>query len=173
MIFLVAFGAMAMGAVLIALIGAYAPHPNANQQHGPRLVPEGEAMPFEQFQALVIDLLEALELSVVHMVASSTEIDIIVRSSEPLTSGRYLVHAVWNVPGDVVDQPFVVRLQDAMRADSAAKGILITPYTIATDGLGNLEVPIELVDGRKLRGLIEKYLPNQMMQVAKYRGFGL
>jgi hypothetical protein len=173
MIFVLAFGAMAVGGLLIALIGAYAPHPNANLPQGPRLVPDGVAMPLDDFRALVIDLLEALKLEIVHMTASNSEIDIIVRSSEPLTGGRYLVHAVWNVPGDLVDQPYVVRLQEAMRADSAAKGILITPYTIATDGLGNLEVPLELVDGRKLRGLIETYLPDRMMQVAKYRGFGL
>src|SRR5262249_38508127 len=125
---------MAVGGLLIGLIAAYAPHPNAHLPHGPRLVPEGAAMPLDDFRALVIDLLEALKLEIVFLTASQTEIDIIVRSSEPLTGGRYLVHAVWNVPGDVVDQPYVVRLQDAMRADSAAKGILITPYTIATDG---------------------------------------
>ncbi len=84
------------------------------------------------------------------------------------------MHAVWEAPGDVVDQTYVLQMQDAVRADNAAKGILITPYTILTDGLGNLEVPIELVDGTKLRGLVEKYLPIQRMeQLAKYRGFGL
>ena len=173
MIFIIAFGAVAAGAGLIALIAAYSPHPNSIHPRGPRLVPDGVQMPFEQFQALVIDLLDALKLEVVHMTATSAEIDIIVRSSEPLTGGRYLVHAVYDTPGDVVDQPAVVRLQDSVKADTAAKGILITPYTIATDGLGNLEVPLELVDGKKLRGLIEKYLPDRMMQVAKYRGFGL
>ena len=171
MIFLVAFGALALGAGLISLIAVYSPH--ASVPARPRLVPDGLQMPFEEFQALVIDLLEALKLEVVHMIANDTEIDVIVRSNEPLTGGRYLVHAVWNTPGDVVDQPFVVRLAESMRADSAAKGILITPYTIVTDGLGNLEVPLELVDGRKLRAMIEKYIPDRMMQVAKYRGFGL
>jgi hypothetical protein len=172
MIFLIAFGAMAVGGLLIAAIGAWSPNANLNHPNRPRLVPEGVQMPFEQFQALVIDLLDALKLDVVHMVATATEIDIIVRSSEPLTGGRYLVHAIYDVPGDIVDQPIILRLQDTVKADSAAKGILITPYTISPDGLGNLEVPIELVDGKKLRGLIEKYLPDRMMQVAKYRGFG-
>src|SRR5438874_1172261 len=120
MIFLVVFGAMAIGVGLIALIGA------SDRKRGapggpPRLVPGGEQMPFEEFQALIIDLLDALHLSVVHMVASSTEIDIIVRSSEPLTGGRFLVHAVWNVPGDVVDQPLIMRLVETVRADSASK----------------------------------------------------
>jgi hypothetical protein len=171
MIFIIAFGAMALGVGVIALIAVYAPHPNAQQ--GPRLVLDGLAIPLEEWQALVIDLLEALKLEVVIMTSTQTEIDIIVRSSEPLTGGRYLIHAVWNVPGDVVDQPFLIRLQDAVRADGAAKGILLTPYTVVTDGLGNLEAPIEVVDGRKLRGMVEKYLPNRMMQLARYRGFGL
>jgi hypothetical protein len=159
---------------LILLIARYAPHPNANIQATARAVGGARAMPFDDFRALVIDLLDALKLEIVLIHASATGLDILVRSSEPLTGGRYLVHAIWEAPGDVVDQPYLIRLQDTVRADSAAKGILMTPYTILGDGLGNLEVPIELVDGKALRGLVEKYLPVQRLeQLAKYRGFGL
>lgn len=173
MIFVVAFGAMLVGVALIAAIAAWSPHPSQPEAGGARPAAEGVAIPFAEFQALVIDLLEALRLEVVHLVAGATEIDIVVRSSEPLTGGRYLVHAVYDVPGDVVDPAVVLRLVDAMKADQAVKGILLTPYTIAADGQGNIEVPLELIDGRRLRELVEKYLPDRMMQVAKYRGFGL
>jgi len=174
MVFLLAFGALAMGALLILVIARWAPHPNAHLQATQRVIGGGRPIPYDDFRALVIDLLDALKLEIVLITGSASALDIIVRSNEPLTSGRFLVHAIWEAPGDVVDQPYVIRLQDTVRADSAVKGILLTPYTILTDGLGNLEVPIELVDGMKLRGLVEKYLPIQRLEeIAKYRGFGL
>jgi hypothetical protein len=174
MIFVLALGALAFGGFVILLIARYAPHPNANIAATQRVVAGGNPMPYDDFRALVVDILDALKLEIVLLTGSSSMLEILVRSNEPLTSGRYLVHAVWEVPGDVVDQPWVIRLQDSVRADSCAKGILLTPYTILTDGLGNLEVPIELVDGRALRELVEKYLPAQRLdQLAKYRGFGL
>lgn len=174
MVFFLAFAGVALGAFLILLIARYAPHPNAHLPAVQRAIGGASAMGFDEFRALVIDLLEALKLEIVLMTGSAAELDIIVRSSEPLTGGRYLVHAILDVPGDIVDQPHLIRLQDAAKADSAAKGILITPYAILTDGLGNLEVPLELVDGKALRDLVEKHLPVQRLeQLAKYRGFGL
>ena len=174
MIFVLALGALSVGAFLILLIARYSPHPNAHIAATQRVLAGRNTMPYEDFRVLIVDLLDALKLEIVLLTGRPSELDIIVRSSEPLTGGRYLVHAIWEVPGDVVDQPHVIRLQDAARADSAAKGILITPYTILTDGLGNLEMPIELVDGRALRDLVERYLPVQRLeQLAKYRGFGM
>jgi hypothetical protein len=174
MIFVIAFGGLAVGAVLILLLARYAPHPNEFRAATARVVGGGEAMPFDEFRALVIDLLEALKLEIVLITGSAEHLDILVRSSEPLTGGRYLVHAIVQAPGDVVDQPYVVRLQDSARADGVAKGILMTPYTIVTDGLGNLEMPLELIDGRALRGLVERYLDAKRLdQLAKYRGFGM
>jgi hypothetical protein len=174
MIFLIALGAIGMGGFLILLIARYAPHPNAHIAATARVTGGGQPMPFDEFRALLIDLLEALKLEIVLITGTARELDVIVRSSEPLTGGRYLVHAIWDAPGDIVDQPYVVRLQDAAKADTAAKGILITPYRILSDGLGNIEIPIELVDGRGLRDLVERYLPVQRLeQLAKYRGFGL
>ncbi len=174
MIFLVAFGALGLGALLILLIARYGTNPAENVAATLRVVGGGAAMPYDDFRALIIDLLDALKLEVVLLTGHASSLEIIARSSEPLTGGRYLVHAIWEVPGDVVDQPAVLRLQDAAKADAVAKGILITPYHILTDGLGNLELPIELIDGRALRGLVEKHLaPERLDQLAKYRGFGL
>jgi hypothetical protein len=175
MLFLVAFGALAAGALLILLMARYAPHPNANLNIVARALPGGKAIPYEEFRALVIDLLEALKLEVVMEHGEATEVDIIARSNEAVTGGRFLVHGVWQAPGDVIDQPYVLRLADQVRADGRLqKGILMTPYTILTDGLGNLEVPIELIDGRKLRALVEQHLDSKRLDhIAQYRGFGL
>ena len=175
MLFVVAFGALAMGGILIMMIARYAPHPNANLNIVARALPGGKAIPYEDFRQLVIDLLEALKLEIVIEHGEANEVDIIARSNEAVTGGRFIVHGVWQAPGDVIDQPYVVRLADQVRADGRAqKGILITPYTILTDGLGNLEVPLELIDGRKLRNLVEQHLDAKRLDMlAQYRGFGL
>ena len=76
-----------------------------------------------------------------------------------------------SIAGDVVDQTEVIRLQEAVRGEGAAKGILMTPYTIDQTGLSALEAPLELVDGRKLRELIEKFLPKKLDAIDGYRGF--
>jgi hypothetical protein len=175
MLFVVAFGALALGGFLILLMARYAPHPNANLNAVARALPGGKAIPYEEFRQLVIDLLEALKLEIVIEHGEATEVDIVARSNEAVTGGRFLVHGIWQAPGDIVDQPYVIRLADQVRADGrVSKGILITPYTITSDGLGNLEVPVELIDGRKLRGLVEQHLDAKRLdQLAQYRGFGL
>jgi hypothetical protein len=173
-IFILAFGGLGLGMIFILIIARWAPHPNANRERTERVVGGGRPMPMEELRQLVVDILEALQMEVVICTATRAGYEIIARSTEPLKGGRFLVHVVGEVPGDLVDQPHVIHLQDGARADGVAKGILITPFSILTDGLGNLEVPLELVDGRALRDLVEKYLPVQRLeQLAKYRGFGL
>lgn len=175
MLFVVAFGALAMGGLLIMMIARFSPHPNANLNIVARALPGGRAIPYDEFRELVIDLLEALKLEIVMEHGEANEVDIIARSNEAVTGGRFIVHGVWQAPGDVIDQPYVIRLADQVRADGRAqKGILITPYQILTDGLGNLEVPVEVIDGRKLRALVEQHLDAKRLDaLAQYRGFGL
>jgi hypothetical protein len=175
MLFVVALGALAMGGVLIMMIARFAPHPNANLNIVARALPGGKGIPYDEFRELVIDLLEALKLEIVIEHGEANEVDIIARSNEAVTGGRFIVHGIWQAPGDVIDQPYVIRLADQVRADGRAqKGILITPYQILTDGLGNLEVPLELIDGRKLRTLVEQHLDAKRLDyLAQYRGFGM
>jgi hypothetical protein len=175
MLFVVAFGALMVGGVLIMLMARFSPHPNANLNIVARALPGGRPIPYEEFRVLVIDLLEALKLEVVIEHGEANEVDIIARSNEVLTGGRFIVHGIWQAPGDVIDQPYVTRLADQVRADGrVSKGILITPYHILSDGLGNLEVPVELVDGKKLRALVEQHLDAKRLdQLAQYRGFGM
>ena len=150
---------MAAAILLILLMARYSPHPNANLNLVARSLPGGKAIPYEDFRQLVIDLLEALGLEIVIEHGEADEVDIIARSNAAVTGGRYIVHGVWQAPGDIIDQTYVVRLADQVRADGrVSKGILITPYQIVGDGLGNLEVPVELIDGKKLRGLVEEHL---------------
>jgi hypothetical protein len=175
MLFVVAFGALGIGGLLILIIARYSPHPNANANIVARALPGGKAIPYDLFREIIIDLLEALKLEVVLEHGEANEVDIIARSHEAVTGGRFIVHGVWQAPGDIIDQPYVIRLADQVRADGRAqKGILITPYEISTDGLGNLEVPVELIDGRKLRDLVEQHLDAKRLDLlAQYRGFGM
>lgn len=177
MIFLVALGALAFGAILITLIARYAPDAaNArleeqrrkDEQAGKVLHPP---IPFEEWRMLVIDLLEALGFTIALEHRTASEVDIIARSTEPLRAGRFIVHALHAVPGDVVDQTWVLRLQEAVRGESASKGILMTPYAIDSSGLGAIDANLELVDGKKLRELISRYLPKKLDAIEGYRGF--
>lgn len=177
MVFLVAFGALALGGLLILLIARYAPdaaHERLQEQRrkdeiaGLALHP---AIPFDEWRMLVIDLLEALGFHIALEHQSGTELDIIARSTEPLREGKYIVHALCSVPGDLVDQTRVIRLQETVRGEGAAKGILMSPYAIDASGLSNMDANIELVDGKTFRELLSKYLPKQLDRIDGYRGF--
>jgi hypothetical protein len=177
MIFVVAFGAITVGIILIMLIARFSPDAaNARLQEqrrkdelaGKTLHP---AIPYDEWRMLVIDLLEALGFHIALEHQAKTELNIIAKSTEPLRGGRFIVHAILQPPGDVVAQTEVIRLQEAVRGEGAAKGILFTPYQIDKTGLGELEAPLELIDGKKMRELIEKYLPKKLDVIEGYRGF--
>ena len=170
-IFLLAFGSLGFGALLILLIARYSPREASGA--ATMITSGGRAIPYDEFRALLIDILDALKFDIVHITGSAEEIDIIARSSEPLKGGRFIVHGLWAPPGDVVPPTEVLRLQESVRAEGAAKGIMFTPYVISTDGLGPMDGDMELVDGRKLRKLAEDYSPAWTDKLVKFRGFGL
>ncbi len=177
MVFVVAFGALAFGGVLIVLIARFSPDAAEQRALAARRKAEaaGEvlhpAIPYEEWRHLVIDLLEALEFHVALEHQSQGELEIVARSTEPLRKAKYLVRAILQTSGDVVTQKQVIELQDAVKGDGANKGILMTPYRIESSGLGNLEVDLELVDGKALRALIEEHLPKKLDSIEGYRGF--
>jgi hypothetical protein len=175
MLFVVAIGALGMGGLLILLIARYSPHPNENVAATARVLAGGKAIPYDEFRELVIDLLEALRLEIVIEHGEATELDVIARSNDPVTGGRFFVLGIWQPPGDIVDQNYIRRLAEQVRADARfSKGILMTPYEIVSDGMANVEAPIELIDGKKLRGLVEQHLDAKRLdQLAQYRGFGM
>jgi hypothetical protein len=176
-IFAVAFGGMFIGIILILLIARFSPDAakaraleqrRKDEREGKTLHP---GMPFEEWRHLVIDLLEALGFHIALEHSSATELDVIAKSTEPLRGGRYIVHAVLQPAADVVDQTQIIRLQEAVKGEGAAKGILFTPYQIDMTGLTALEAPLELIDGKKMRELIEKYIPKKLDVIEGYRGF--
>ena len=177
MIFVVAFGALAFGGGLILLIARYSP--DAAEQRAQALRRRDEAagavlhpaMPYDEWRQLVIDLLEMLGFHIAMEHASGTELEIIARSTEPLRSSKYLVRAILEPPGDVVDQQALLSLHDTVKADGAGKGIVLTPYRIDSAGLGEMAAALELVDGVKLRELLEEHMPKKLDAIDGYRGF--
>lgn len=162
--------------LLILLIARYAPP--ADGHEAPSTSRDGSSgdrpiMPYLAFRTLVIDLLEALRFEVVQPMDGAGELDIYCRNPEPLRGGRYIVYAVLAAPGGVVDSSKLYRLRDLVRAEGAAKGVLLTPFRITDENIGSLEeVSMELVAGGEMRKLIEKYLPDRLPEINRYAGFG-
>jgi hypothetical protein len=171
MLFLVAFGALAFGGFLIVLIARYGKHPQPYPVGA--VIAGGASIPYDEFRALIIDLFEKLGIDIVHFSGSGNELDLIARTRTALTAGKYIVHSYLAPPGDRVTQAQVLRLQEQVKGEGASKGILMTPYAIERSGLGNLEVEIEFVDGKRFRELLEEHLPKEVDRIARYRGFGL
>jgi hypothetical protein len=91
---------------------------------------------------------------------------------DPLRETPFVVFLEASPRGDVVEQTTVVELADTVRSEGGAVGLLVTPFSIAREGLGGLGAAIELVDGPRLRGLIEEHLPVSARMIEAYRGFG-
>jgi len=177
MIFVVAFGALAFGGVLILLIARYSPDAAEQRALAQRRKEEAAGvalhpgMPFEEWRHLIIDLLEVLGFHIALEHTSGTDLEIIARSTEPLRKTKYLVRAILSPTGDVVDQQTVLELFDTVKGEGAGKGILFTPYRIDQSGIHEMASALELVDGPKLRELIEEHMPKKLDAIEGYRGF--
>jgi hypothetical protein len=57
-----------------------------------------------------------------------------------------------------------------VRAERAQIGLLITPYEINRGGLAGMDMPIELIDGVRLRQIVAKALPERLAEIDRYRG---
>src|SRR5512134_284304 len=123
MVLVVALRAMLVGTLLILLIARYDPAAKPPP-------PQSGGMPLDEFRALVIDLLDKLGMHVTHISSSANEIEIYARTRTALIAGKYLVHAYGAPHNDLVPGTQVLRLQEQVKGEAAAKGILITPFAI-------------------------------------------
>ena len=94
------------------------------------------------------------------------------RASDALPETRYVVFVEPSPAGEVVDPAVVLELSEWVKNERAAVGMLVTPYSFAQGGLSGLEVPVELIDGARLRQLVATYLPERLPELDRYRGFG-
>ncbi len=90
-------------------------------------------------------------------------------------TGKVLWKKTFSIEGKPHEEPFWL-CPNALNATPLIRkeDLKASAYAIASDGLGNLEVPVELIDGRKLRGLVEQHLDAKRLDyLAQFRGFGL
>ena len=175
--FAVVLFAMIFTAALALLLARYATDPavaRADERdrviadRRPRIAPSA-------LRAIVMDLLDRLGLDVIEEEVRGFDRRLVARQrspeSAPIESARYVVFVVPQPPGDLVGQAEVVDLAENVKAERASTGILITPYAIEVAGLAGLDVPVEVVDGPRLRELIATYLPARLAELDGYRGF--
>jgi hypothetical protein len=62
----------------------------------------------------------------------------------------------------------VLELGEQIKSDPGSVGLLVTPYAIEREGVVGLE-GVHLVDGERLRELVEEYLPHRRAELARYR----
>jgi restriction endonuclease Mrr len=154
----VGFGALVLGLLLIFFVkrSASLERPQKKGSQEPAELPE---FGFEEFRRLVIDLLEALGLEVTHEAVSGSEIQIIARTSGPLTGGKYLVHVIHAPKFGLIESTEVLHLIETVKADEAQKGILVTTHGFSAEAAqAGQQGAIELIDGAHFRELYEKYI---------------
>ena len=125
------------------------------------------------FRRLVVDLLSAMRIDVVDeqsLGRGRLRLDAVRR--DPLRDTPFVVFADAAPPGDVLEQSTVVELADAVRGESGSVGLLVTPYHIQREGLAGLGAAVELVDGTRLRALVEEFLPDRVQLIDLHQGFG-
>lgn len=121
------------------------------------------------FRAVVIDLLGRLGLEVVEEELRAHSLGrrlVAVRDGQ---AGRCLVFVEPSPPGNLVARPLLEELAESVRGDCNSVGLLVTPYRILPER--PLDVPVELVDGARLRQLVAAYLPERLAELDGYFGF--
>jgi hypothetical protein len=138
------------------------------------IAPPGESpMPsvsVARLRELVVELLEAMGMTVTEFPEDPGRF--VATFPDPILEARYLVTVEGAPAADVVEQPAILELAEQVRDEVASAGMLVTPYAIDRSGLTGFGVPIELIDGPRLRALIARYLPARLPEVDGYRGFG-
>ena len=177
MFFVTIFLGLFLGSVVIILIARYSPDAAESRAQAERRQQEHSgivllpSIPFDEFREIIVDLLDVMEFRITFEHNHDHRLNMIARTSNPLSHGKFIVHAIHQISGDIVDQTDILQLQDSVKADRAQKGILLTPYQINASGLGNLDVSLELIDGKKLRALVSEHLPHKLESINAYRGF--
>ncbi|MBU4257584.1 restriction endonuclease [Patescibacteria group bacterium] len=110
-----------------------------------------------QFENLISNLLQKMGFEVETTKSTGDGgIDIIAYSEQPIIQGRYIIQCKRHSSN--ISEPVIRDLYGVMTSERANKGILITNscFTSASISFAK-EKPIELIDGKKLLNLMEKY----------------
>ncbi|MFQ5895050.1 MAG: restriction endonuclease [Nitrospinota bacterium] len=113
----------------------------------------------EEFEFLLQQLLEEMGLRVIESEwVNEREIDIRARNPQPLIGADYIVHGILVPEGEVVGSPRVIGLSDTVRAERAAKGILITTGFFSEETAKYQEgAPLELINLPRFKELLKQH----------------
>ena len=164
----IAFGAMALGIGLIAMLGKR-PGPERTEKPletdsrgaatGP-IIDELAASTEKKAEFLIRMGFEDIE-----WISDEPAPDVIafrVKNPMPLAGGSYLVHFLRRAKGPV-DSARVTKFRKAVKGEEGViKGILITSGPFTVEGWQVAEAhPLELVDGKHLAGLLKMFYPDR------------
>lgn len=130
---------------------------------GPRITPE-------RFRELTTELLAKMGVEAVPIYGD--DLRLAGRKPDPFRDTQYVIVLEPAPTADVVEATSVLDLASSVRVQSAAVGLLMTPYAIDRTGLNGFDVEIELIDGERLRELFAEFVPDRLPEIDRYRGFG-
>lgn len=164
--FAIVLFSIVIAGVLGLLMAASAGRPPA------RIADSRPPIPGAELRTLTIALLDRLGLEILEEEPLGEDRRLLAAQRDAeLRGARYVVFVAANPRGGVVPPSTVVELSQAVEAERATAGLLITPYRIDAAGLAGMEVPIELIDGPRLRALIRQHLPERANELDRWRGF--
>ena len=115
-----------------------------------------------EFEKLCVQVIEGMKLDIEEASRSdSTQVDIIAVNSVPIIGGKLLVHCLYEKPEQVIGTAEILELSNRVISERLSKGIFITTasFTDEIPGISEL-APLEFIDGKAFRKLIEKYVPD-------------
>ena len=165
--FVLMFGAVVLGFVLIALIGVTAPKKPLPDLHHL----SGDSSPLldldaEQLGKIVAVILDKMGLDLDRASGGrGGELEIFAENPTPVTGGKILVHCVPAPPETgKVNGLRVARFVRAVRSAYVSKGLLFTTGDITPDGwLEAEDAPVELFDRAQLQDMIDTHLSDMSL----------
>lgn len=148
-IFIIAFGAIVLGLVLILFLKNTSPPPPveqiqfANPEDKPLYLIEPEA-----FKEKCVEFLKKFNLEYVHSVwATDHELEVFMSDETPVIGGTYLALCIIDPPNKTVDVMKVKGFLDTVRGEGASRGIFITTGYFSDEAIRSIEEePVELVN---------------------------
>lgn len=148
-IFIVAFGAMFLGIILILLLKKTSPPlpQETIKFENPDDQPEF-MLDREVFKETCLDFLKKFNLEYEHSIwATEGELEISMRDETPVVGGLYLGLAIFDPPDNLVNLHKVTGFLETVKGEEASKGIIITTgYFSESARRAAEEHPVELVN---------------------------
>jgi len=165
-LFVVLFASV-LGLGLVALLVAAGPNPAAEAMRA-SVDPSDEAPEWawlgglsrDEHRRLLAMIFEELRFEVTLFEDEPAEVGAVLLLAEDKTPLKGVRMLVFGLPGDgIVEADVVRRLMELVRGEEAGKGALVTAGRFTDDARKAAEaLPIDLVDGEALWGLVKKHL---------------